>query len=103
MKSFIKSAICFPFGYIIGQKYEDGQTFKASFVLQSFKWRNTEPILDIGGQSQFKAMLQSSVNDVRVMSQGNQTLSWNILVFDLSCLQTYRQLMLNFEQKLNYQ
>ena len=26
MKSFMKSAICFPFGYINGQKYEDGQT-----------------------------------------------------------------------------
>ena len=39
MKSFIKSAICFPFGHINGQKYEDGQTGanKAPFTLQSFK------------------------------------------------------------------
>ena len=26
MKSFMKLAICFPFGYINGQKYENGQT-----------------------------------------------------------------------------
>ena len=41
MKSFMKSAICFPFGYINGQKYEDGQagTKNVPFALQSFKWR----------------------------------------------------------------
>ena len=39
MKSFMRLAICFPFGYINGQKYEDGQTGtnKAPFALQSFK------------------------------------------------------------------
>ena len=39
IKSFLKSAICFPFGYIDGQKYEDGKTGtnKAPFALQSFK------------------------------------------------------------------
>ena len=39
IKSFMKSAIYFPFGYINGQKYEDGQTGtnKAPFGLQSFK------------------------------------------------------------------
>ena len=39
MRSFVKSAICFPFRYINGQKYEDGQTGtnKAPFALQSFK------------------------------------------------------------------
>ena len=41
MKSFMKSAIYFPFGYINGQKkkMEDGQirTNKAPFALQSFK------------------------------------------------------------------
>ena len=64
IKSFMKSAICFPFGYINGQKYEDGQTgtSKAPFASKSFKWRITEPMLDIGGQSQFKSILQSSVN-----------------------------------------
>ena len=63
MKSFMRLAICFPFGYINGQKYEDGQTGtnKAPFALQSFKWL-TEPMLDIGGQSQFKSLLQSPVN-----------------------------------------
>ena len=52
IKSFMKSAICFPFGYINGQKYEDGWngTNKVPFALQSFKWRITEPMLDIGGQ-----------------------------------------------------
>ena len=64
MKCFMKSAICFPFGYINGLKYEDGQTStnKVLFVLQSFKWRIAEPMLDIGGQSQFKSLHQSSVN-----------------------------------------
>ena len=64
MRSFVKSAICFPFRYINGQKYEDGQTGtnKAPFALQNFKLRITEPMLDIGGQSQFKSLLQSSVN-----------------------------------------
>ena len=64
MKSFMKSAICFSFVYINGQKYEDGQTGtnKAPFALQSFKSRITEPMLDNGGQSQFKPLLQSSVN-----------------------------------------
>ena len=39
MKSFMKSAIGFPFGFISGQKYEDGQTGtnKVPFALQSFK------------------------------------------------------------------
>ena len=39
MKSFMKSAICFPFGLINGHKYEDGQTGtnKVPFALQSFK------------------------------------------------------------------
>ena len=39
MKSVMTLAICFPFGYINGQKYEDGQTGtnKAPFALQSFK------------------------------------------------------------------
>ena len=39
MKSFIKSVICFPVGYITDQKYVDGQTGtnKAPFALQSFK------------------------------------------------------------------
>ena len=39
IKSFMKSAICFPFGYINGQKCEDSQTGtnKAPFALQSFK------------------------------------------------------------------
>ena len=39
MKFFIKSGICFLFGYINGQKYEDGQTGtnKAPFASQSFK------------------------------------------------------------------
>ena len=39
MKSFMTLAICFPFGYINGQKYEDGQTGtnEAPFALQSFK------------------------------------------------------------------
>ena len=50
MKSFMKLAICFPFGYINGKKNEDDQTGtnKAPFALQSFKWRITEPMLDIG-------------------------------------------------------
>ena len=61
---FMKSAICFSFGYINGQIYEDGQTGtnKAPFPLQTFKWRIAEPMLDIGGQIQFKSLLQSSVN-----------------------------------------
>ena len=52
MKSFMKSTICFSFGYFNGQKYEDGQTStnKAPFALQSFKSRITEPMLDIGGK-----------------------------------------------------
>ena len=52
MKYFVKSAICFPFGYINGQKYEDGQTGtnKAPFALQSFKWHIIEPMLNIGGK-----------------------------------------------------
>ena len=60
----MKSAICFPFGYVNCQKYEDGQTGnnKAPFALQSFKWRITEPIFDIGGESQFSSLLQLSVN-----------------------------------------
>ena len=39
IKSFMKLAICFPFDYINGQKYEDGKTGtnKAPFTLQSFK------------------------------------------------------------------
>ena len=39
MKSFTKSATCFPFGYINGEKYEDGQTGtnKAPFALHSFE------------------------------------------------------------------
>ena len=39
MKSFMKSAVWLPFGYINGQKYEDGQigTNKVPFALQSFK------------------------------------------------------------------
>ena len=51
MKSFIKSAICSPLGYINGQKYENGQTGtdNTPFTLQSFKWRITEPMLNIGG------------------------------------------------------
>ena len=53
MKSFSKWA-----------KKWDGQTGtnKAHFALQSFKWRITEPMVDIGGGSQFKLLLQSSVN-----------------------------------------
>ena len=66
MKSFMKSAICFPFGYINDQKYEDGQngTNKVpfDFAFQSFKLCITEPMADIAGQSQFKSLLQSSVN-----------------------------------------
>ena len=64
IKSFLKSAICFPFGYIDGQKYEDDKTGtnKAPFAMQSFKWCITEPMLDIGGQNQFKSLLQYSVN-----------------------------------------
>ena len=39
IKSFMKSAICFLFGYIDGQKYEDSKTGtnEAPFALQSFK------------------------------------------------------------------
>ena len=39
MMIFMKSAVCFPFGYINGQKYADGQTGtnKAPFALQNFK------------------------------------------------------------------
>ena len=39
MKPFMKSVICFPFGFINGQKYEDGQTGtnEVPFALQSFK------------------------------------------------------------------
>ena len=64
MKSLMKSATCFPFGCIKGQKYEDDQTGtnNAPFVLKSFKWCITEPKLDIVGQSQFKSLLQSSVS-----------------------------------------
>ena len=64
MKSFMKSAIRFPFEYINGQKFEDGQTDtnKVPFALQSFKRHITELMLDIGGQSKFKSLLQSSVN-----------------------------------------
>ena len=77
MKSFMKSAICLPFGYIKSQKYEDGQTGtnKAPFALQSFKLRITEPMLNVGGQSQFKSLLQSSGNAFREMSRDNEMLS----------------------------
>ena len=70
MRYFIKSVICFPVGYIIGQKYEDGQTgtSKVPFALEIFKWRIAEPMLDTGGQRQFKSHL-------REMSQGNNMLS----------------------------
>ena len=64
MKSFIKSPICLPFEYINGQKYEDDQTgtYKVPFGFQRFKWRIIESMHDVGGQSQFKSLLQSSVN-----------------------------------------
>ena len=77
MKSFMKSVICFPFGYINGQKYEDGQirTNKAPFALQSFKWRITEPMLGIAGQSQFNSLFQSFVNACTWDVQGNNILS----------------------------
>ena len=53
MKSFMKSAICFSFGCINCQKYEDSHTgtCKVPFALQSYKWQIAEPMLDIGGQS----------------------------------------------------
>ena len=79
MKSFMKSAIYFPFGYINGQKkkMEDGQirTNKAPFALQSFKWRITEPMLDIAGQSQSNSLFQSYVNACTWDVQGNNILS----------------------------
>ena len=52
----MNSVICFPFGYINGQKFEDGLTCtnKVPFALQSFKLRITEPMLDTGGHCQFK-------------------------------------------------
>ena len=77
IKSFMKSAICFPFGYINGQKCEDSQTGtnKAPFALQSFKWLITAAMLDIGRQSQFKSLLQPSVNAFTWHVQGNKVLS----------------------------
>ena len=33
MKTFMKSAICVSFGYINGQKYEDGQTGTNEFYV----------------------------------------------------------------------
>ena len=40
MKPFMKSVICFSFGYINGQKYEDGQTgtIKDPVALQSLNY-----------------------------------------------------------------
>ena len=50
MKTFMKSVICVSFGYIYGEKYEDGQTVtnKVPFAQKSFKLRITEPMLDFG-------------------------------------------------------
>ena len=52
MKTFMKSAICVSFGYIYGEKYEDGQTGtnKVHFAQKSFKLCITEPMLDFGGK-----------------------------------------------------
>ena len=54
----MKLVICFPFRYTNDQKYENDQTGtnKVPFALQSFKWRITEPMLVISGQSQFKSL-----------------------------------------------
>ena len=46
MKTFMKWAICVSFGYINGQKYEDGQTGtnKVPFSQKSFELCITEPM-----------------------------------------------------------
>ena len=52
VKTFMKQTICVPFGYIYGEKYEDGQTGtnKVLFAQKSFKLCITEPMLDFGGK-----------------------------------------------------